>query len=776
MKTAISSDGVKHSFPDDTPRAVIDAAMKKYASDLPDEPVDNKRELTGAAKTAALDALLKGGRPLRNLGEDLTALAAGAGQGVGNMALTGQRLLGLGLSRVGADNVGRRMVSDADAGIKRLETEVAPYKARNPNVVIAGNIASSLPVGGLAGRGIAAGAKALGVGSKVAPLVAALESGGFRTGMIPRGAALVGSGAPSLGARAADYSLRAGAGALTGAAGSAAVNPDEAGTGAAIGAAIPVVGGVVGSVAGRTYKTLFPGAEKTASEIMKKSLGPDYDRAMDVLKNAPDNITARQALHDAGIDADPFMALGAGVEGGPGGPVFRKIREAQDQIRNSILERASGGKTATDAETAAIAAKKNLTTATTPLRENALARANIGNEIIPPLESEASALRAAAEKQTGIARRFGPKAEQLANDREILGGIDEVTQENLNKASGLAGLAENRVMQSAEESLRAGLAARTAEQKIASIKAAGVNKLDVSNVTTRMRKMATGVGTSTAEGVALTKAAKELETRAARTGGLIDARDVYEVRKTSLGDAVQKALEGTDPGQIQKRVASTLSRIQPMLDEAIEAAGGKGWNQYLKTYGSGIKEIERQDFAALAQRIYKESPEKYAKLIRGELPEEVEKIFGKGNFDIQKLVGSKYGPSRMPALEDVAGEIERDVRIGQLSSSGQQIAADLVKGGSSTGAKIARSAARIAAPRASYTADLVKALVEQDVSANTRKLLVEAFKSGKNAAELMSRVPAKEKAAAQKALASSFKNRASLAAALGVFSNRGQTQ
>jgi hypothetical protein len=364
----------------------------------------------------------------------------------------------------------------------------------------------------------------------------------------------------------------------------------------------------------------------------------------------------------------------------------------------------------------------------------------------------------------------------LANDREILGGIDEVTQENLNRASGLAGLAENRVTQSAKEGLEAGFAARTAEQKIAALNAAGINKLDVSGVTARMREMATGVGTSTAEGVALTKAAKELKARAARTGGLIDARDVYEVRKTSLGDAVQKALEGTDPGQIQRRVASALGKIQPMLDEAIEAAGGRGWKEYLKTYSSGIKEIERQKFAGLAQRIYKRSPEEYAKLIGGELLEEVENIFGKGNFDVQEFVGSQYGPSRLPALEDVARKVERDVRIGQLSSSGLDIAGDIVRGGSNNLAKVIRAASRVVSPKTAYTADLVKALVGQDLSAKTRQLLVEGFRSGKSAADLMSRVPAKEKAVVKRALENSFRDRAALAATLSAYSNKGENR
>jgi hypothetical protein len=110
-----------------------------------------------------------------------------------------------------------------------------------------------------------------------------------------------------------------------------------------------------------------------------------------------------------------------------------------------------------------------------------------------------------------------------------------------------------------------------------------------------MREMADAPGTSTAEKLALRDAARELNRRAAASGGVIDARDIDEVRKNSLNDAIRKRLDKTDPTTLDRRASAALARVRPLLDDALKAAGGDGWADYLATHASVMREIERVD-------------------------------------------------------------------------------------------------------------------------------------------------------------------------------------
>jgi hypothetical protein len=732
--------------------------------------------------------------PLRSFPSDIAAIAQGTGQGIVNMGSGFERLLGEGLNKVGATGVGNFLVNDANAAIKKAANIIAPYKAEHPNLVATGNIISSLPVGGVAGKGVALSAKALSASSKFAPLVAALQSGGFTTGLIPKGAALFGKNAPSLGARLADYGLRATGGAVTGAAGATAINPDEGGSGAMLGAALPVGLGAAGSVVRRTVKSLIPPAGAKAAEMMKKSLGSDYQRALDVMRNAAPGVTARQALVDAGIEPDVFMALGQSVESGVGGPVFRKIKEAQEFLQKEALAKAAGGETATGVRASTQEAKQSLTQKTSPMREEALTNANLGG-VVPELEAQANAARTAAAENVGTVRRFGPKAQQLANDREILGGgprlehtyepvgpgierqvstPNGITQEDLNRSSGLAGLAEDRIGKAAKASLEAGAEARTAEQKIANLDAAGIRPLNIEKVTSTLGNMANAPGTRAdlVQRKTLTSLSSHLKDLAYRNGGIIDARDLYQVRKTGVNDIISKLLEKTEPSGRSARAADLLSKIKPMIDDAIEQAGGKNWRDYLNTYSSGAKELERKQLAELAQRFYKESPDKYAKLIRGEMPEEIEKIFGPGKFDIKELIGPEIGPSRLPAFEKVAKGVERNQRINELSDSGQYLASQIANKSLGAGKKIALALSRIVAPRLYNATDALKSIMELHLNPKVQEKLIEGFKSGKGAAELLDSVPQAQKASVAKALANAPRDRASLATALGVYTKK----
>jgi len=156
------------------------------------------------------------------------SIAAGIGAGVGQVALGAQRYLGKGLDAIGLDTAGQWLVSDAEQVRAKQYGELTPYKEANPMSAgggeMAGNLAATLPVGGALAQLLKPAAAVL--PAAVNPLVAAIQSSGFRAGGL--------NGARGLAARTAG-------GGITGGASAGLVNDDNAGTGALVGAALPGV-------------------------------------------------------------------------------------------------------------------------------------------------------------------------------------------------------------------------------------------------------------------------------------------------------------------------------------------------------------------------------------------------------------------------------------------------------------------------------------------------------------------------------------------------------
>ena len=158
-------------------------------------------------------------------------------------------------------------------------------------------IAGTLPLGGLLGKGVTA------VAPRLAPLATAIETGGFRTGL-PQAA----TGLQRIG----NVALRAGGGAIAGGAGAFAVNPEDVGTGAAVGAALPTVGAGVVKLLGQGGGWLWDalsgklGAAK-AGEIARKVAGGDVAAIRAANAAAAQGISSGQAA--AGIDNAAYAAL-----------------------------------------------------------------------------------------------------------------------------------------------------------------------------------------------------------------------------------------------------------------------------------------------------------------------------------------------------------------------------------------------------------------------------------------------------------------------------------
>ena len=74
----------------------------------------------------------------------MESLGAGLGHGFGSVVLGAQQLAGKGLQALGANRAGDWLVNDANAGLRKIGGEVAPYEQANPLTTMAGDIGGSI--------------------------------------------------------------------------------------------------------------------------------------------------------------------------------------------------------------------------------------------------------------------------------------------------------------------------------------------------------------------------------------------------------------------------------------------------------------------------------------------------------------------------------------------------------------------------------------------------------------------------------------------------------
>jgi hypothetical protein len=261
-------------------------------------------------------------------GRRIAAPFQGFSSGVANVVLGGQRLLGMGLEKVGATDTGTFLQEDAARRLAESQATVAPYKREFPILTgageLGGEVLGTLPVGGA----LAAPLKAI---PAAAPLAQAIRTGGFSKG---------------------NLATRAAGGAVTGGATAAVINPAEAETGA-------LVGGTVAAVAPPAINLLAKGASKVAdvrqmpnqlaAKIARDSLGTPEQvaaarTAMQDAQATGLDMTAQQALARSGMVTPSAQATieraikGAQPKGArPTADTRMSIETAQEAARTSTL-------------------------------------------------------------------------------------------------------------------------------------------------------------------------------------------------------------------------------------------------------------------------------------------------------------------------------------------------------------------------------------------------------------------------------------------------------
>jgi len=276
--------------------------------------------LTDDAPVAAPAAAPKGQAPLtgaagffETIGAPLAGLSQGISKGVGDVMFGGQRLVGMGLEKAGAERAGKALQLDAEQRKLAEQAAIADIKKQQPFATgageMTGEVIGTLPVGGAIAAPLKKAAQmAPSLARFLTPAATAIESGGFQ------------------GTNVASKAL---GGAVTGGASAGLIDPNSAEAGAGIGAVLPtIVGPLLGKAATAVNRltdikgtTLLDAVEGKGKEIINALRAKD---AVIVPGSAP---TAAEVASTAG--SARFSALGKKLEEVPGAATSYANQAAQ---------------------------------------------------------------------------------------------------------------------------------------------------------------------------------------------------------------------------------------------------------------------------------------------------------------------------------------------------------------------------------------------------------------------------------------------------------------
>lgn len=641
----------------------------------------------------------------------------GLSSGAGNVMFGAQRLLGKGLTSVGATDTGSFLVEDALRRSAVEQAKVAPFKQEYPLTTGSAEFASealaTLPVGG----GLAALAK------PVAPrLAAALQSGGMAAGT--------------------PLALRATAGAATGGASTALISPEEAETGAVVGATLSSFAPPVLKKVAKGFGVLADmgkNAYARSGEFARKTLGTDVAQTINALRNAPPGMSVAEAT--AGIPNPAWQAfVKESLEKTPEGSAYlNRLATMTDQQAANELNQLAKGATETARRTARAQDKETLTDITSPARQAALTRANKGQRIAE-LETEAALLQNQASDEVAKVRDLVRRGEiaQAAARLELIKKNIPVGFARYTYPGELAVKADAWASKAAEGSLDLGQGAQFAKSAAESLRKSGLAPLKTDDIVGRisatLRDPAAGVAGNDVLARALQNVSDDMVAWT-NSAGVIDARALESIRKNSVNATIRQ-LNPTMDATAQKRLAAgVLSRVTPMIDDAIEAAGGAGWKSYLADYAAGMRKINESKLVGEAARLWKEDKNGFVRLVTGESPDVVEKILGPKNYDIAKELADDV----MSTLTNQANRHLARVAASEQATDGTRALAELIKQNS--------GGFQIVNPLNFYIAITNKTLakLEDAIGKKSLQVLSQAMQSPQTAADLLATLPASER-------------------------------
>jgi hypothetical protein len=448
-------------------------------------------------------------------------------------------------------------------------------------------------------------------------------------------------------------------------------------------------------------------AQVKAGRVAREALGPDLDEAMRALREAPPNLTAAEALNRVGIVSPTTYAM---LERSLGrDPRFVMARELADQeVAQNALARIAGGGSQTAARGTQEQAVRNLSQLTEPQKQAALARAGTG-PAQQRMAATAAAARSVADEAAAGAAKFTEQP-WLARSDDVVAALTQ-------------------------RALDANSVARANEQTLKTLNSYGLKPLQPDSLLAAVEKnlsnkeLAGNLEVRRAMGIVR----NEVQ-RWAGADGLFDPVVLDAIRKNVVTSVSRRLSQGNP--DLQRKVASEMTGVlRPAIIDAIEAAGGKGYAKYLEDYSKARQVISQKELGAEAMKLYNGSKEQFVRLVEGNSPETVEKIFGPGSYDIAK----ELSDDALATVKGLAQRIKTKEAIGAQATAGQDALREL----------LAENASRFRLPpwintKVTLTNKAIAEL-EHELGKKFARTLTEGAKSGQNLDRVLSTLPATER-------------------------------
>jgi hypothetical protein len=483
-------------------------------------------------------------------------------------------------------------------------------------------------------------------------------------------------------------------------------------------------------------------AQQKAAKLAQAAVGNDLPQVVNALRTA--SPTSSVAELTAKIENPTWQALiQDALQKDP--QFLRKMRLMGEAESTNALAQLAGGTTAAATRGTTEAAKNALTTVTGPAREAALARGNLG-KTVSAYETEAERLaRAAADKVEEV--RFLERAKGVAEQAAGRVPVRTPSGERIGQPlmpgrysypADLAKQAENWSSQAATGSLDLGQGARFAQGAADAMRAVGIKPLEakplIEQITAVLSNPKSGIpGNDVLEG-AVKNVANDIA-KWTNNAGIVDMYALEAIRKNSVNAAIQQLRPGADATTQRNLAASVLAKIRPLIDDAIESSGGVGWKQYNADYTKGMQRIAEKKLAGEALQMWKTNKDAFVRLVQNESPETVEKILGKGNYNI----ATELADSTLKLLETQAQKHLTQMSVKEQATEGQKALTQLVSQQASN--------FRFPSWLNFWTTAGNQAIseLEKKIGAKSMKVLTEAAKSPQTMADLLERLPGAER-------------------------------
>lgn len=381
------------------------------------------------------------------------------------------------------------------------------------------------------------------------------------------------------------------------------------------------------------------------------------------------------------------------------------------------------------------------------------------NRAAKPNESAAQAAAALPQQLPGYQAVLGSVEETAANRGDIAAKNAQLRPilDRLERVAGGATAAEAKATSASTKATVSGVTAPMREDALAAVQrraelvqeaknigrqllipeSTGANlqvpkPLDVSALVGKVEGLADSpaVRVDSVQSGVLKRVADLIRNEVERGDGVMDVRALYGIRKSAINTEVARLMPNADAKAQKQYAAGLLTKLKPAIDKAIADAGGTGWASYLKTFESGMNAASQQEMAAKLLSTYKSSPDKFLKIMAGEDPKTVEKIFGPGSFDIAEEMGAKLAPAR-----DLEAHLLRERTIADQVKAGGMAARGIIND-TSLGVRIPN----MLSPKVAVMNSAIKEM-EGKVNRKTYETLLRASRSGASMNDLIQMTP-----------------------------------